>query len=322
MSWLTTCPHCGTTFRVNQQQLDAYQGEVRCGKCQRVFNASRSLKTEAPAPAAEARPVEEIVAETAAESPARPLETGVSAVEEAASPLAEGVEPAPEILVDEPAADEGGVTERAAVLAETEAPAVSTEPQPEPEAQETGNEPEQAAPAVEAAEPEKKAAKPRRLGWLWGLGSLLLALLLGGQVLYVYRAEIAARAPGMQPLLSQMCAVLQCRVGLPRHIELLGIDSSDLQADPQRLNVLILNATLRSRAPVTQEYPLLELTLTDASDQALLRRVFVPAEYLPQGKDVAAGIPAAGEMAIKLNLQVRDIQPVGYRLYLFYPRAG
>jgi predicted Zn finger-like uncharacterized protein len=322
VSWLTTCPHCGTTFRVNQQQLDAYQGEVRCGKCQRVFNACRSLKTEAPASAAGTPPAEEIVAETAAESPARPLETGVSAVEEAASPLAEAVEPAPDILIHEPAADEGGVTEGAAVLAEAEAPAASTEPQPEPEAQETGNESDQAASAVEAAEPEEKAAKPRRLGWLWGLGSLLLALLLGGQVFYVYRAEIAARAPGMQPLLSQMCDVLQCRVGLPRHIELLGIDSSDLQADPQRPNVLILNATLRSRAPVTQEYPLLELTLTDASDQALLRRVFVPAEYLPQGKDVAAGIPAAGEMAIKLNLQVRDIQPVGYRLYLFYPEAG
>jgi len=310
-------------FRVSQQQLDAYQGDVRCGKCQRVFNATLSLKIEATTPVAGAQesPAEEIAVETAEDSSSEEV---VSAVEETdVSPAeAEGVVGAePETLVDAPVADEVGVTEELETLAEAEAHAVSTEPRSEPEAKDAESEPDQATAAGEETVPEE-VAKPRRLGWLWGLGSLVLAVLLGGQVLYIYRAEIAARSPGIQPLLRQMCDVLQCRVGLPRHIELLGIDSSDLQADPQRPNVLVLNAALRSRAPVAQEYPLLELTLTDASDQALLRRVFVPAEYLPKGRDVAAGIPASGEVALKLNLQVRDIQPVGYRLYLFYPKAG
>ena len=40
---LTRCPHCQTTFRVSQAQLDAARGKVRCGKCQQVFNAQEHI---------------------------------------------------------------------------------------------------------------------------------------------------------------------------------------------------------------------------------------------------------------------------------------
>lgn len=39
----TTCPACGTIFRVTQAQLDLRQGLVRCGQCRFVFNAIDSL---------------------------------------------------------------------------------------------------------------------------------------------------------------------------------------------------------------------------------------------------------------------------------------
>lgn len=45
MSMVTNCPGCGTTFRVTPQQLQAYEGQVRCGRCARVFNAFDSLAT-------------------------------------------------------------------------------------------------------------------------------------------------------------------------------------------------------------------------------------------------------------------------------------
>ena len=35
----TRCPHCQTTFRVSEAQLNVAKGKVRCGKCQQVFNA-------------------------------------------------------------------------------------------------------------------------------------------------------------------------------------------------------------------------------------------------------------------------------------------
>ena len=45
MALVTLCPGCGTTFRVNAAQLQAYSGDVRCGRCQRVFNGFATLIT-------------------------------------------------------------------------------------------------------------------------------------------------------------------------------------------------------------------------------------------------------------------------------------
>jgi len=56
MALVTRCPGCGTTFRVNSVQLQAYGGEVRCGHCQRIFNGFATLITvnesaiESPSP--------------------------------------------------------------------------------------------------------------------------------------------------------------------------------------------------------------------------------------------------------------------------------
>ncbi|MDH4394598.1 MAG: zinc-ribbon and DUF3426 domain-containing protein [Limnobacter sp.] len=38
MSLATRCPHCSTLFKVSLGQLQLYEGEVRCGQCQKVFS--------------------------------------------------------------------------------------------------------------------------------------------------------------------------------------------------------------------------------------------------------------------------------------------
>ncbi|MEX8518719.1 MAG: zinc-ribbon and DUF3426 domain-containing protein [Leptothrix sp. (in: b-proteobacteria)] len=43
MSLATACPSCSTVFRVAQDQLKASEGWVRCGHCQKVFNAVEHL---------------------------------------------------------------------------------------------------------------------------------------------------------------------------------------------------------------------------------------------------------------------------------------
>ena len=42
-SFVTQCPHCRTSFRVNHAQLGAAHGAVRCGACLHVFNAAQQL---------------------------------------------------------------------------------------------------------------------------------------------------------------------------------------------------------------------------------------------------------------------------------------
>lgn len=43
MSLATACPSCGTVFRVVQDQLKVSDGWVRCGHCQKIFNAVEHL---------------------------------------------------------------------------------------------------------------------------------------------------------------------------------------------------------------------------------------------------------------------------------------
>ncbi len=41
--YLTKCPHCGSTFKIDNQLLAAAGGHVRCGSCMAVFNAKEQL---------------------------------------------------------------------------------------------------------------------------------------------------------------------------------------------------------------------------------------------------------------------------------------
>src|SRR6187401_1212294 len=41
---ITTCTHCLARFRVTPQQLNAKQGQVRCGRCRKVFSGFEALE--------------------------------------------------------------------------------------------------------------------------------------------------------------------------------------------------------------------------------------------------------------------------------------
>jgi len=67
-SFITQCPHCRTSFRLNRAQLGAARGVVRCGACLEVFNASQRLQQEDGEPLVVAPPPV-----TAAEPPPAPV---------------------------------------------------------------------------------------------------------------------------------------------------------------------------------------------------------------------------------------------------------
>jgi predicted Zn finger-like uncharacterized protein len=173
-----------------------------------------------------------------------------------------------------------------------------------------------------APEPLHPARKPARNkpAWPWAVGSLLLAVVLLAQAAYYFRIELAARLPALKPVLLSYCALLGCSVPLPGKAELVSIESSDMEADAAQPGAITLNASLRNRAPYAQAYPSLELTLTDTQDKVVARRSFRPSEYLKPGEDEPAGLPPGREASIKLHLDVADLRPTGYRLFLYYPQ--
>ena len=165
----------------------------------------------------------------------------------------------------------------------------------------------------------EKAARRNRHTWAWFAAVLLMLALLAAQAAYNFRAQIAAYYPDLKPYLQRYCEFLQCAVGLPQFSELLSIESSDLQADPNRSSLILLTAILRNRAPFTQAYPALELTFTDTQDHMVARRVFTAAEYLASNANPNLGMQANSEFTTKLYIDSDDLKPAGYRLFLFYP---
>lgn len=165
-------------------------------------------------------------------------------------------------------------------------------------------------------------AKPLTPGQnrLLAIGSVLLGIVLLLQLAYFFRVEIAARLPGIKPAMLKACAALGCTLPLPQKIDLISIESSELEAEPSQPSIITLHALLRSRAPYAMGYPSIELTLTDLQDNAIARRTFGPAQYLPSAETERRGFPANRESAIKLHLNTTDLTPAGYRLFLFYPQ--
>lgn len=150
--------------------------------------------------------------------------------------------------------------------------------------------------------------------------ALLLAFLLAGQALHAYRTQIAAHYPASRPLLERLCRIAHCEVGLPKATHQLVIESSDLQAvDTAKPNLIQLAASVRNKAAIDVAFPAIEVTLTDAQDRPLARRVLLPDQYLSGGKPVGTGLRAGEEFSIRLTLDTTELRPVGYRLYLFYP---
>lgn len=306
----TRCPNCQTTFRVTPEQLKARAGKVRCGQCQTVFNALDSLVEEVSAPTP--RPA----APQASAPPPAPV-----TVQLADEPTAAARPAAPFLVDDSPPEVEPALAE----------PTMVEEVLSESAAQELGRatglimprettaipgyskwaEGVMAAPVTQA--PEKTTR------WPFVVAALLLALALAAQLVFRFRSEIAITLPSLRPALELLCRAVDAEIPLPRHVELVSIEASDLQSDPTRGNLLVLNATLRNRANYGQAYPSLELSLTDTQDAAIARRIFAPAEYLPARIAAGQPFPASSDVAVRLWIEAREISAAGYRLYVFYP---
>jgi predicted Zn finger-like uncharacterized protein len=167
---------------------------------------------------------------------------------------------------------------------------------------------------VKRSRKQEQSGRTRRL--LMIAGAVVLALLLAAQFVAGFRNVLAARYPGARPLLSAGCALLGCRIGLPMQIENLAIETGELST--LGVDTYSLNTLLRNQGSLVQAWPSIQLELTDANDKPLLRRVFGPAEYLPQGVPAAAGFAARAEQPVRLNFALTGLKPSGYHMIIFY----
>ena len=181
------------------------------------------------------------------------------------------------------------------------------------------------APAPQAAqgedEPSFVRAARRKAFWrkpavrgALALVGVLLCCTWALQMVVHQRHYIAAAQPQWRPLLQALCAPLECVVGPHRDMAAVVVESSSfnrVQGDVYQFAV-----TLKSRADVPLEAPAVELTLTDVSDQPVLRRVFLPQDFRAPDQ-----LPAQGEWSASLlaRLALGNTTVAGYRVLAFYP---
>jgi hypothetical protein len=258
---------------VTPMQLNARQGQVRCGRCGSVFSGFESL---------ERHPDDEVARVAAA----------------AAAPALDAIETLEEI----------GAPEAVAVPAEV--PPAPAESAPLPTAPVHRSRPDLTLPPPPRPDPPARA---------WWFACVLFAMLLGAQAAFAYRSALAQRYPVLRPWMESLCQRAKCTVPWSREEALLKLEDSELLEVPGKPNEIALGARVRNLAPVAQDYPHIELTLTDVSGQTAVRRVLRPADYLGRAVNVGEVLAAGAEVAIQLRLETPRMKATGYELLLFYP---
>ena len=287
---ITTCSQCHARFSVTPQQLNAKQGQVRCGRCRGVFNGFQALERfpddDTGARLLAAHEARERANETVAGIETLPDEDHLPEIETmgAAPPIA--------VSIPEPAA--------------TPPPTRSSRSSrrtPRSEAQLTLEPPPPRPPLSRA----------------WWVGVALLATVLLVEIAFDWRGPLAHRYPLVRPALEAACAHVQCTVPWSRQESLLKLEDSEMLEVPGKPSEIALGARIRNLATVAQEYPHFELTLTDFTGQAAARRVLRPTDYLGRALQAGEVLAPGSELALQLRLETPRIKATGYELLLFYP---
>lgn len=344
MSLITRCPACGTLFKVVPDQLRISEGWVRCGHCAEVFDASSHLQdgtATAAQPPVDGSPLP---------GPQPELVHPAGLVRHAEEPeTADEPDPFPSSLNTE-VGESVDFEPPDSVQLEAEAAALKEDPLdrpfelrrrddselqaslPPPESDSSWDSPRHSdsVPAGADSQPDASLqdlsfvrAARRRAFWVrpgvratFGLAAVALAGLLSLQVALHERDRLAMSQPALRPWLERLCEPLACRIAPPRQIDALAIDSSSfnkLRGDAYRLSV-----TLKNQAAMPLAMPALELTLTDAQDRPVLRRVLMPAELAPPANVIAAASEWSGSVALAVANGAGP-RIAGYRLLAFYP---
>ena len=162
-----------------------------------------------------------------------------------------------------------------------------------------------------------------------GLGLLGLALLavLALQIALHEKDRIAAQLPQAKPWLDQLCLAAGCKVEALRRIEAISVDASSfnrinknnaqLEAITQSYRLVV---TLKNAGAVPVALPHVELSLQDAQDQTVLRRVLSPADLGSSLNALAPSQEMPGNVTLQIDAaQLAGNRIAGYRVLAFYP---
>ncbi len=306
-------------------------GWVRCGRCDKVFDALDNLiDLDPPAAAAKAAGIREPRAKGPATAPEtvpidiqRLLERqDQDSGAEPADPE-RTIEPANELAQQEVRHVEPPAATQASDLAA--APEVGSAASPGKAVQTAtaiahGAVP--SAPAAPVIAPAFMQIADRQARWnspamraaLLGT-SLILLIMLMMQVVHHQRDSIAAHSPTAAAVLRSACERWNCRIEALRRIGDLSIESSALSKIAGEAQSVKLTMSLRNRGALELAMPAVELSLTDAQGKLIARKALLPQDFNVDPPRVEAG----AALPLQLVLSTGETRIAGYTVELFYP---
>jgi predicted Zn finger-like uncharacterized protein len=282
MSLKTRCPACDTVFKIVPDQLKVSKGWVRCGRCAEVFDATAHAAAPDEAnPWPQTKPPEALV--------------------QSATTIAKNIE----------------VTPKNIAVNSINTPTTSD-----------------LSLIKENLETDLSFVRVAKNKAFWHQSKIInslrtacvgLAGLLFIQVVFSQRNQLVAAHPPLASSFESVCRAVGCVIEPFRNIDAFKIDSSSFQkaptvaADPAQADVFLLKITLKNNSDLPLAIPAVELTLTEAGDKPVIRRVLLAKELGFNGATLAANADWTGEMTLAVTAN-STVPPVsGYRVLLFYP---
>lgn len=307
----TTCPACRMNLAVTASDLRLGQGYVRCGRCERVFNALMSLADDLdpeeqsghsahgtsslPAIQMDDLPQEEDTSRQDADRDDEP-ESDVDVTDSAATGTVETIVlEGDTYLQTEEHLDEEEVRKRMRDF--------TGEREPEPE-------------EIDA---DAAVGNPPRAHWLWRVAAVLLVLGLAGQLVHHNRHALVAESwleKPMQALYKPFGVRLEPAWNLDAY-DLRQLGGEELAPNSP---TIVLRATVQNRAPHAQPPPVIRVRLEDRFGNVLTTTALEPADYL-DGQSVERIAPDQ-RLDVELRLPDPERQATSFDLDACLPAIG
>ena len=296
MSLITRCPACGTKFKVVTDQLKVSEGWVRCGKCAEVFvgtlhlQASHTrtqdlpLENSVPQPSADFSDVTQGVKIASDLSGHESNDCDVDLSEWQQQWTAQSNElvdidlnengkivPVPSTQTVGPSSIVYAPNAQAIVIdidIDSKYPAEVVKPNEQEESDDVS--------FVRQARRRNFWRKPFVLVALSAL-CVALAVLMLLQVVVQQKDRLAAQEPRLRPSLQTLCKLLQCEIKPLQYIEAVVVDSSSFRKI--NADMYALRFSFKNTKEFSVAMPSLEVTLTDAQELPVVRRVFEPHQF-------------------------------------------
>lgn len=117
----------------------------------------------------------------------------------------------------------------------------------------------------------KKRSRTRPFFWL--LAILFLLAILLAQISWFFATELS-RQPQLSPWIEKYCTFMGCVVLPERDIGLIELSRARVSPHPRYENVLVVRGSLINRAAFSQDFPLIEVSLSNRRGEIVGRRAF------------------------------------------------